>query len=143
MKQLEKHTFVGDKTATLVAIKTLFQERDRKEEHSYVPFNKTIPETTKGFVYFLISVNQGSAQIFYVCQTKRALLVRLSEHNCGNGSDFTKVYQRLQWAIAAFVCIFEFDCSRKDLEPELHSSKFERLTSLKPLKDMTALSGKS
>ena len=35
VKQLKKLIFVGDKTATLSAIKTLFQQRDRKEEHVF------------------------------------------------------------------------------------------------------------
>ena len=165
VKQLKKLTFVGDKTATLSAIKTLLQERDRKEEHmftlldkirrnsrsgsvvepinvsrmSYVPFNKTIPETPNGFVYLLISVNQCSPQTFYVGQTKRALLVRLSEHNSGNGSDFTNVSHRLPWAIAAFVCNFDSDSSRVDLERDLHNAMFERRANLKTLNDMTAL----
>ena len=165
VKQLKKLTFVGDKTATLSAIKTLFQQRDRKEEHmfslldkirrnsrsgsivepinvsrtSYVPFNETIPETPNGFVYLLFSVNQCSLQTFYVGQTKRAFLVRLSGHNSGNGSDFTNVSHRLPWAIAAFVCNFDSDSSRVDLERDLHNAMYQRRANLKTLNDMTAL----
>ena len=100
---------------------------------SYVPF-KTIPETPNGFVYALISVNQCSSQTFYVGQTKSALLVRLSEHNSGRGSDFTNVSHRLPWVIAAFVCNFDSDSSRRDLERELHNSMYERRGNLKTLK---------
>ena len=165
VKQLKNLTFVGNKTVTLSAIKTLLQDRDRREEHmftlldkirrnsrsgsvvepinisrmSYVPFNKTIPETPNGFVYLLISVNQCSPETFYVGQTKRALLLRLSEHNSGNGSDFTNVSHRLPWAIAAFVCNFDSDSSRVDLERDLHNAMFERRANLKTLNDMIAL----
>ena len=165
VKQLKNLTFVGDKSATLRAIRSIFEDRDLREQHlfslldkirnnqrngskvqpinisrmSYVPFNKNIPQTPYGFVYLLISVNPNSPSTFYVGQTQRALLIRLSEHNCGNGSEFTKTPHRLPWAIAAFVCNFESEYSRRDLERELHREMFHRRNQLKSLNSMLAL----
>ena len=71
--------------------------------------------------------------------TPSALLTRLSEHNCGNGSDFTKTPHRLPWAVAAFVCNFSSSFSRRDFENELHREMYERRHRLKTLNDMIAL----
>ena len=165
VKQLKNLTFVGSKSETLNAVRTILETRDRREEHmfslldgirnnsrsgstaepinisrmSFVPFNKNIPETPNGFVYLLTSVNPNSAGTFYIGQTSRALLTRLSEHNTGNGAEFTKVPHRLPWAVAAFICNFASANSRKDLEEELHRCKIARRHSLKTLEDMIAL----
>ena len=164
VKELKNLVFVGNKRSTLNAIRTLFEERDLREEHlfslmdkirsngtsstvqpvnisrmSFIPFNKDIPQTPFGFVYLLLSVNPQSVDTFYVGQTKRALLTRLSEHNSGNGSGFTAAPHRLPWAVAAFVCNFDSDSSRRDLEAELHRSMFERRNNLKTLNNMLAL----
>ena len=69
----------------------------------------------------------------------KGLLTRLSEHNCGNGSDFTKPPHRLPWAVTAFVCNFLSSFSRRDFEEELHREMYERRHRLKTLNDMTAL----
>ena len=164
VKELKNLVFVGNKRSTLNAIRTLFEERDLREEHlfslmdkirsngtsstvqpvnisrmSFIPFNKDIPQTPFGFVYLLLSVNPQSVDTFYVGQTKRALLTRLSEHNSGNGSGFTAAPHRLPWAVAAFVCNFDSDSSRRDLEAELHRSMCERRNNLKTLNNMLAL----
>ena len=165
VKQLKNLTFVGDKSATLEAIKALLETRDRREEHlfslldkirnnprtnfptepkninrmSFIPFNKTIPETPNGFVYLLTSVNRDSPGHFYVGQTTRALLIRLSEHNSGNGVEYTKPAHRLPWAIAAFICNFESHQSCRDLEIDFHRSMFVRRNELKTLNNMIAL----
>ena len=165
VKQLKNLTFVGNKSATLDAIRSIFETKDLREERlfslldkirnnsrsgstvqpidvsqmSYVPFNKNIPRTPYGFVYLLISLNPTSPQTFYVGQTERALLTRLSEHNCGNGSDFTKTPHRMPWAVAAFVCNFSSSISRRDFEQELHSEMYERRHRLKTLNNMIAL----
>ena len=165
VKQLKNLTFVGNKSATLDAIRSIFETKDLLEERlftlldklrnnsrsgstvqpidvsqlSYVPFNKNIPRTPNGFVYLLISLNPTAHQTFYVGQTERALLTRLSEHNCGNGSDFTKTPHRLPWAVAAFVCNFSSSFSRRDFENELHREMYERRHRLKTLNDMIAL----
>ena len=164
VKQLKNLTFVGDKSATLNAIKALFEQRDLREERmfglldtirhnrrsasvqainisrmSFIPFNKNIPSTPFGFVYLLVSVNPKSSGTFYVGQTSRPLLRRLSEHNSGSGSEFTKTAHRLPWAVAAFICNFDSDTSRPDLELELHRVMFERRNSLKTLNDMQTL----
>ena len=106
VKELKNLVFVGNKRSTLNAIRTLFEERDLREEHlfslvdrirsngtsstvqslnisrmSFIPFNKDIPQTPFAFVYLLFSVNPQTVDTFYVGQTKRALLTRLSEHN--------------------------------------------------------------
>ena len=112
VKQLKNLTFVGDKSATLRAIRSIFEDKDLREQHlfslldkirnnqrngssvqpinisrlSYVSFNKNIPQTPFGFVYLLISVNPNSPSTFYVDQTQRTFLIRLSDHNCGNFS---------------------------------------------------------
>ena len=165
VKQLKNLTFVGNKSATLDAIRLIFETRDLREERlfrlldqirnnsrsgsivqpidvtqmSYVPFNKNIPRSPTGFVYLLTSLNPTSPETFYVGQTERALLTRLSEHNCGNGSEFTKPPHRLPWAVAAFICNFDSKFSRRDLEQELHREMFVRRNRLKTLNDMIAL----
>ena len=165
VKQLKNLTFVGNKSATLDTIRPIFETKDLREERlfslldkirnnsrsgsivqpidvsqmSYVPFNENIPQTPNGFVYLPISLNPASPQTFYVGQTERALLTRLSEHNCGNGPDFTKPPHRLPWAVAAFVCNFLSSFSRRDFEQELHSEMYERRHRLKTLNDMIAL----
>ena len=165
VKQLKNLTFVGNKNATLSAIESIFEKRDLREERlfnlldkiknnsrcnsnvqpinisklSYVPFNKNIPSTPNGFVYLLISLNPTSPETFYVGETERALLTRLSEHNCGNGSDFTRIPHRLPWAVAAFVCNFSSRFSRKDFEKEIHREMCVRHNNLKNLKDMLSL----
>ena len=165
VKQLKNLTFVGNKNATLGAIESIFEKRDLREERlfnlldkiknnsrcnsnvqpinisklSYVPFNKNIPSTPNGFVYLLISLNPTSPETFYVGETERALLTRLSEHNCGNGSDFTRIPHRLPWAVAAFVCNFSSRFSRKDFEQQIHREMCVRHNNLKNLKDMLSL----
>ena len=165
VKQLKNLTFVGNKSATLDAIRSIFETKDLREERlfslldkirnnsrscstvqpinvsqmSYIPFNKNIPRTPNGFVNLLISLNPTSPQTFYVGQNERALLTRFSEYNCGNGSDFTKPPHRLSWAVAAFVCNFLSSFSRRDFEEELHREMYERRHRLKTLNDMTAL----
>ena len=165
VKQLKNLTFVGDKPATLGAIKSIFENRDLREERlfslldkirtnsrlggivqpinisemAFVPFNKNIPRTPGGFVYLLVSLNPASPECFYVGQTERALLTRLSEHNSGNGSNFTKPSHRLPWAVAGFVCNFASMFSRRDFESAIHNEMFERRDRLKTLKDMFAL----
>ena len=165
VKQLKNLTFVGDKTATLGAIKSIFENRDLREERlfslldkirtnsrlggivqpinvsemAFVPFNKNIPRTPGGFVYLLVSLNPTSPETFYVGQTERALLTRLSEHNSGNGSNFTKPSHRLPWAVAGFVCNFESMFSRRDFETAIHNEMFERRDRLKTLKSMIDL----
>ena len=106
---------------------------------SYLPFHKNISSTPNGFVYLLISLNPTSPETFYVGETERALLTRLSEHNCGNGSEFTRTPHRLPWAVAAFVCNFSSRFSRRDFEQELHREMRVRHNNLKNLKDMVSL----
>ena len=165
VKQLKNLTFVGNKSDTLNAIRSIFEAKDLREERlfslldkirnnsrsgslvqaidvsqmSYVPFNKSIPRSPTGFVYLLTSLNPTSPETFYVGQTERALLTRLSEHNSGNGSEFTKVPHRLPWAVAAFICNFDSKFSRRDLEQELHREMYVRRNRLKTLNDMIAL----
>ena len=106
---------------------------------AFVPFNKNIPRKPGGFVYLLVSLNPASPECFYVGQTERALLTRLSEHNSGNRSNFTKTWHRLPWAVAGFVCNFASMFSRSDFESAIHNEMFERRDRLKTLKDMFAL----
>ena len=159
VKQLKNLTFVGDKSATLNAIKALFEQRDFREERmfglldkirnnrksaclqainiprmSFVPFNKHIPQTPSGFVDLLVSVNPKSPSTFYVGQTSRPLL----SSNSGSGSDVTSTPHGLSCAVAAFICNFEFDTSSRDLESEFHREMFERRNSLRTL-NMQAL----
>ena len=84
----------------------------------------------------MISLNPTSPETFYVGETERALLTRLSEHNCGDGSEFTRKPHRLPWAVAAFVCNFSSRFSRRDFEQELHREMRVRHNDLKNLKDM-------
>ena len=161
VKQLKNLTFVGDKTATLGAIKSISETRDLREERlfslldkirtntrfggivqsiniwkmAFVPFNKNIPRKPGGFVYLLVSRNPSSPETFYVGQTERALLIRLSEHNSGNGSNFTNLPHRLPWAVAGFVCNFASMSSRRDFETAIHEM-FERRDRLKTLRNM-------
>ena len=106
---------------------------------AFVPFNKNIPRTPGGFVYLLVSLNPTSPKTFYVGQTQRALLTRLSEHNTGNVSNFTKPSHRSHWAVAGFACNFVSMFSRRDFESAIHNEMFVRRDRLKTLKDIIAL----
>ena len=164
VKQLKHLTFVGNKNATLSSIESIFGKKDLREERlvnlldkinnsrcnsgvqpinilklSYVPFNKNIPSTPNGSVYLLISVNPTSPETIYVGETERAVITRLSEHNCDNSSDFTRTPHRLPRAVAAFICNFSSRFSRREFEQELHREMPVRHNNLKHLKDMLSL----
>ena len=99
VKELKNLTFVGGKTQTLDAIRTVFENRDLREEHlftlmdnirnnvnttsnnqpvdiarmSFVPFNKEIPQTPFGFVYLLVSLSPHSQLFLRGSNEARAL----------------------------------------------------------------------
>ena len=124
-------TFVGNRTETLNAIKELC----RKENHllwyiesllqiyshgsgriaqcqQFHPFplkHFDVPSASIGFCYLLVSVPHRD--LFYIgsCMNLRK---RLSQHNAGTGSHFTRPIERRPWALAAFVHGFS-DVSRR------------------------------
>ena len=125
VKQLKNLTFVGKKSATLDTIRSIFETKDLREERlfslldkirnnsrsgsavqpidvsqrSCVPLIRTYCKRLMDLFTFWEAFNPASPQTFYVGQTERALLTRLSEHHCGNGSDFTKPPHRLPWQL--------------------------------------------
>ena len=122
VQQLSDVMFVGDKDATLNALRIVLQKENHltpfihqitntmTQPNAYVstsqlvyPFPRKlydVPTSSSGFTYLLMSIKLP--HLFYIGKTMN-MRRRLQEHNSGHGSDFTRPMERRPWTLTAFV----------------------------------------
>ena len=124
VRQLSDITFVGGKEETELAIKALLLKQSQwslltneimrslspqnvtvvqSRVHPFPPVAVPCADVATGFCYILQSAPQP--ELIYIGCTM-SLKRRLSEHNTGNGSAFTKHPSRRPWVLNAYVTGF-------------------------------------